>query len=313
MHEPAGDSMTEKRPKVPSPAANTDLLSGASEAQTRDAFKDSELVIALAGAVGTDLSIVTKLLEQRLRRAGYKVVHVPIADKVIELIVPGDSTIVPTTDRGSENFQQASFKMTRGTLARELSKENAILALGTASVIHHHRSKDAEGKPEIAKRNAYIIKSLKHPDEVLELRHVYHQSFYLIGVHSDRIHQIDFLVETKGMKRSEAETLIERDRNENLIHGQHLVDTFHMSDFFVRLGEKPQELRDKIWRFLSLLFANPHCTPEFEEYAMFLAFAASLRSKALARQVGAVIARNKEVLSTGANDLPLYGGGLHWA
>jgi deoxycytidylate deaminase len=45
---------------------------------------------------------------------------------------------------------------------------------------------------------------------------------------------------------------------------------------------------------------------------MFLAFAASLRSADLSRQVGAVIAKTCEILSTGANDCPRFGGGLYW-
>lgn len=314
-HAPRGDSMTKKQRKVSKPFPNTASVRGDDEAGTREEFKDdSELVIGLAGAVGTDLSIVTKLLEERLSRAGYTVVHVHIAQTIIDRIVPEKSTPLRAKDKGSPNFELTSFKMTRGTLARKRSKNDAILALGAASRILDHRLKVGNGKPLFAKRHAFIIKSLKHPDEVLQLRDLYHQSFYLIGVHSGKIDQKDFLVETKGMTPKEAETLIERDRKEDVKrHGQRLVDTFHMSDFFVRLGDKPKKLREKIWLFLSLLFANPHCTPEFEEYAMFLAFAASLRSTALQRQVGAVIARNKEVLSTGANDFPLYGGGLEWA
>lgn len=69
-------------------------------------------------------------------------------------------------------------------------------------------------------------------------------SLFLIGVHSDRVDQEDFLIQTKGMTKKEAETLIDRDQIENLPHGQHLVDTFHMSNFFVRLTDKPKELRD---------------------------------------------------------------------
>lgn len=45
---------------------------------------------------------------------------------------------------------------------------------------------------------------------------------------------------------------------------------------------------------------------------MFLAFAAALRSADLSRQVGAVVARNEDILATGANDCPKAGGGLYW-
>ncbi|NMO17674.1 hypothetical protein HPC49_10325 [Pyxidicoccus fallax] len=44
-----------------------------------------------------------------------------------------------------------------------------------------------------------------------------------------------------------------------------------------------------------------------------MAFAASLRSGSLARQVGAVItSASGDVISTGANDTPQYGGGQYW-
>ncbi|MCA9219799.1 MAG: dCMP deaminase family protein, partial [Planctomycetales bacterium] len=50
----------------------------------------------------------------------------------------------------------------------------------------------------------------------------------------------------------------------------------------------------------------------FDEYAMYLAFAAGLRSADLSRQVGAVVTKNNQVLATGANDCPRAGGGLYW-
>ncbi|MGV8002330.1 dCMP deaminase family protein [Photorhabdus temperata subsp. temperata] len=53
-------------------------------------------------------------------------------------------------------------------------------------------------------------------------------------------------------------------------------------------------------------------TPTFDEYAMFMAFSASLRSGDLSRQVGAVLTKEKNIISTGANDVPQFGGGLYW-
>src|SRR6185503_2531068 len=43
-----------------------------------------------------------------------------------------------------------------------------------------------------------------------------------------------------------------------------------------------------------------------------LAFASALRSADMSRQVGAVIAKDNEIISTGANDCPAFGGGLYW-
>jgi len=70
--------------------------------------------------------------------------------------------------------------------------------------------------------------------------------------------------------------------------------------------------KEQLWRILDLLFANPHVTPTLDEYGMFLAYAASLRSGDLSRQVGAVVVSHEgNVLATGANDVPKNGGGLY--
>ncbi|MPM32771.1 hypothetical protein SDC9_79336 [bioreactor metagenome] len=45
---------------------------------------------------------------------------------------------------------------------------------------------------------------------------------------------------------------------------------------------------------------------------MFMAYSSSLRSADLSRQIGAVVAKDNEILSLGANDCPRVGGGLYW-
>lgn len=108
--------------------------------------------------------------------------------------------------------------------------------------------------------------------------------------------------------------LIERDADEGPGngHGQHTRDTFHLSDFFIELGGDSDKLGNDIKRMLDLIFSNPFLTPTFDEYAMYMAFVASTRSADLSRQVGAVLTKNKNIISTGANDVPAYGGGLYW-
>jgi len=78
------------------------------------------------------------------------------------------------------------------------------------------------------------------------------------------------------------------------------------------LDESADKLKKDMWRVLDILFGRPYVTPLFDEFAMFMAFAAALRSADLSRQVGAVVARDEEIISTGANDCPRFGGGLYW-
>ncbi len=101
------------------------------------------------------------------------------------------------------------------------------------------------------------------------------------------------------MTQEQAQMLIERDQAESTEpHGQRVNDTFHLADFFVRISDSHDRLRCDIQRLVELWFGNPFLTPSFDEYAMFMAFASALRSADLSRQVGAVITRDNDILST---------------
>lgn len=213
---------------------------------------------------------------------------------------------------GQKEYIRISKLMDAGNEARRKTGDNSILALGAASLISSNRQKESNGSSRHKPRQAYIVSSLKHPEEVREFRNIYPQGFYLLGVYSDEERRKNYLMKEKLMKEQEAKELILRDQDERLPHGQHVTDTFHLSDFFVKLDGDEDQLKNSIWRILEILFSHPYKTPTFNEYSMFLAFAASLRSADLSRQVGAVIAKNNEILATGANDCPRYGGGLYW-
>jgi deoxycytidylate deaminase len=252
--------------------------------------------------VGTDLRHVSQVLTDRLKAAGYAVHEIHISRSIIPLLTDDVEAA------GTKEYARVSGMMDRGNLARKRSRSNAVLALGAISKIAQLREPPGTHMPKAA----YIVSSLKHPEEVACLRQVYPLGFYLLGVHADIPRRLDFLTSEKLMTRQEAFALMERDQDEHLDSGQRVADTFHLSDFFVHIDGREDPLKHSIWRIVDLLFGDPFRTPTFDEYAMFLAFAASLRSADLSRQVGAVIAREYEVLATGANDCPKFGGGLHW-
>ncbi len=172
--------------------------------------------------------------------------------------------------------------MDAGNTARERAGDNSVLALGVAAKISADRPKDSSGQPKPLSRRAYIIHSLKHSDEVARLREIYPEGFYLIGVHADEKRRHDYLTQSKRLTPTEADSLMRRDEDEQLPHGQRTSDTFHLSDFFVRIDQDADKLRYSVWRLLDLLFGHPHVTPTFDEYAMFMAFSAALRSADLA-------------------------------
>lgn len=173
--------------------------------------------------------------------------------------------------------------------------------------------KISEKRKNPAEKQAYIINSLKHPREVELLKKVYGDGFYLIGIHADEKRRHKYLTEDKGCTQEQAKDLIKTDEDESFDHGQKTRDTYHLADFFLNLGKNDDQVKNRLQRFLELIFSHPYKTPTFDEFAMFMAFNSSVRSGDLSRQVGAVISRSKQIIATGANDVPQSGGGLYWA
>ena len=62
-----------------------------------------------------------------------------------------------------------------------------------------------------------------------------------------------------------------------------------------------------------MLFSHPYVTPTIDEYGLFQAKAAALRSADLSRQVGAVIMTDDgQIIAAGCNEVPRAGGGAVW-
>lgn len=268
-------------------------------------FAEGELVIGLVGAVGTELKQVIDILMERLAVFNYEPRQVRVSKDIIPQIV------VSAGGGGSTEYARISGLMDAGNKAREQTGDNSVLALGVAAKISAERPKQHD-QPLPQARRAYIVTSLKHPEEVARLREIYPEGFYLVGVHADEKRRHDHLTQGLRLTPGEADLLMRRDEDEHVRHGQRTSDTFHLSDFFVRIDENQDKLKHSLWRILDILFGYPYATPTFDEYAMFMAFSAALRSADLSRQVGSVVARDKEIIATGANDCPKYGGGLYW-
>lgn len=255
---------------------------------------NSELIIGIVSAVGSESKIIIESLKSRLEIFGYYT-------EIVKL-----SSILPEFNKQGE-YHRIRHYMKQGDKLREESKNNAILAAGAIRLITQYREESDKEK------RAYIIDSLKHPDEVDLLRKVYGDGFYLFGIHADEKRRMDFLIHEKGCTQEAANELIKIDENESFSYGQKTRDTYHLADFFLNLGSNGDAVKNHLQRFLNLIFSNPHLHPTFDEFAMFMAFNSSIRSGDLSRQVGAVISKNKQIISTGANDVPKFGGGLYWA
>lgn len=275
-----------------------------------DNHEGSEIIIGLVEAVGTNISEVIEQITNCLRSYDYSVDIVSISGDVMPSILK----MVPP--KKMDESKRINRMMDFGDRIRRLFKDNSILAFGATSLInlkrkHLEEKHGPDGWPGYAKRRAYIIRTLKRPEEVELLRRVYGSGFYLLGVYTEEDRRIE-LLKDKGVSEKQAKELSSRDADGRIDYGQKASETYHLADFFVHFGDSKDYLKTQVERIIKLLFGHPHLTPLFDEFAMFMAFAASLRSADLARQVGAVIAKENEILATGANDCPKKGGGLYW-
>jgi cytidine deaminase len=294
---------------------------------SRDPEPGLELIFAVAGPVGSDLQEISRTLGDALRKSEYAEVEEISVTTLIRQIA---ERVPLTTSVGAsvrlletpEEMRIASH-MDAGNAIRRLASNPAAIATASIAEIRGIRKRHGS-KPG---RRAYIIRSLKRPEEAHLLRRVYGPGFFLIGVNVNRPERVDSLArriarshnETPASPRFpnyllEAEALAQRDEDEATDeYGQRLRDVFQLCDLFVS-PTAATSLFDQIDRFVRLILGDMSETPCRDEQFMFQAFATSLASGALGRQVGAVIvSATGEVLGVGWNDVPKGGGGLYRA
>lgn len=267
--------------------------------------KDSELVLGLITTVGTETDSVINCIKDQLKQFNYFVEDISVSKDIISLFDENDPLF-------ENEYDRISHYMDKGNQIRNNSCDGSILMKGVSRLIYQKRKKDDNQKPTPRNRVAYIIKSIKHPEEVEYLRDTYGYGFHLIGITSSQERRINYLVDRKALTKDQARELLLRDESEDIKQGQHTRDAFQLSDYFINITEDVDQTYNVVKRLIDLLFGDPFISPTFDEYAMFMAYASSLRSADLSRQVGAVVANNNEILSMGANDCPKYGGGLYW-
>jgi len=281
-----------------------------------------ELVFGLIGPVGTDLELVSSVLASELLKVRYSTVLIRVSSLLHEL----DKYEQLSSQRYESEFERVKIHMKAGTELRKLTQSGDIMALLAVSKIQQSRGSSQPGlfndpsqKP--LERTAFIIRSLKHPDEVDLLRRVYGRAFYLVSAYSPREIRVAQLASKIARSRSEAdasrfrhqaEDLIQIDEREGDELGQSVRESFPLADFFVD-ARAHQGLVQALSRFVRILFDHPFETPTRDEFAMFHAHAAALRSADLGRQVGVAVTNgDANIVAVGCNEVPKYGGGLYW-
>lgn len=269
-----------------------------------------ELVFGLVGPVGVDLEPVIAVLRRELVAVKYSVNAIQLSRQIEQFF---------GTDHSHETEDKRISKlMDEGTQLRHHSERGDAVALLGIAEIRRIRREELDGRYEY---NAFILRSLKHPQEVETLRNVYGRGFFLISVYSPREARVTALADRISRSnfgqakraRAIAEEMVERDEEEESTSlGQDVRDAFPLADLFVDSRNKVA-LGSQVSRFFELIFGNVFHTPSRDEQGMHYARSAALRSADLNRQVGAAILRPEgDLIAVGCNDVPKAGGDLYW-
>jgi deoxycytidylate deaminase len=278
----------------------------------------NELVIGLVGHVGAGASTAGRRIRVLLEEADYTVIPIKLSQLIIRLNKIEIPPLEEGANAGISKFARANLLQDQGDEIRRKHGDHA-LSVAAIAQMKKDRGEAVPGESKIA----FVLDSLKHPDEVRLLRKVYDHSFRLVAVHCDVSKREDRLIGTKsssakygGVKLDQVIKFMNRDsKDDSNNHGQRVRDVFHLADFFLDNTSDSQDgsaMNVDIDRFVHLLLDQHLVRPTVGERAIYHAYAASLQSACLSRQVGAaLVARDGALLATGANDPPKFGGGIY--
>lgn len=288
-----------------------------------------ELIFGLVAPIGVDLDLVSDVLSDALSEMDYSahVVRLTKLMREIKVGLPLDS------DTYIKSFKQ---RIEYANEIRDIFGDEALAALAISAIRsfrNEERSDQAPDKSEEAEevpneevplsKQAYIIRQFKRPEEIALLRSVYGRQFILVSAYAPEEYRRRRIEAAERKSRGgvissvdahkEAYEIVAVDAKEDSDkHGQNVRDAFPLGDVFIDTTTK-SVCEDTVRRFVKLLFGNNEITPTRDEYGMYVAKSASLRSSDLSRQIGAAICRpSGEVLTLGCNEVPKFGGGTYW-
>jgi cytidine deaminase len=274
---------------------------------------DDEIVIGIASAIGIDLQALTAELQAVLSDFGYRSFDLHLTDAFADLPWPTPLIEKPFDER------IWSYMDAGDTLCREWGRSDAmaLLAILQISVAREEETGNIELP---SARTAYILRSLKRPEEIETLRSVYGRRLFVIGAATEETARLQYLRDRIRQSRIPpfprtpkytAEKLAARDESDTKVgHGQNVRDTFHRADIFLDLSH---DLQSQMHRAFDAVHGNPAGSPGRDEVGMMHAATAALRSAELGRQVGAAICTpDGALIATGANEVPKAFGGQYW-
>lgn len=297
---------------------NTEDTKGKTTREKVDNTQTAELFLGICSSIGSLKDEVILALKENLEKVYNYDVEIIKISKYIETYKTSE---FKNQEGETTVFSSLKHKINEGNSIREKYDNKSVLVELAILDIHNSRladtkKREGEAIPSIidmkSRRKCFIFNSIKNREELLLLRQIYTDNFYQFSVFSPLQERMDSLL-AKGLSLPEVNHIIKIDEFENNDFGQNVRGTFTEGDFFLRVSnDNVMRLNDKIKRYLHLIFESDIITPTQNETAMYSAKSASGNSSCLSRQVGASITdENGNLISTGWNDVPKYGGNLY--
>tara|TARA_R110000765_G_scaffold129037_1_gene227359 strand:+ start:326 stop:1855 length:1530 start_codon:yes stop_codon:yes gene_type:complete len=268
-----------------------------------------DLYIALVAAAGTELEELKSQLKAQLSGYHYEQETIKVSALIADFLdikaknLEWDDRILKLMDGGD-------------LIRKKMNSGDGVLSLVCAEIANIRNNSSVDSS--IVGNTAFIIDSLKNPEEVKTLDSVYGRNFYTISIfQSENSRQKNLELKIRDSSEdlnsdnisTRAQRLVREDhhRSDRSL-SQDVENTFPEADFFIDANE---DVSQQVKRFVDIIFGHPFKTPTADENAMFAAKAESYRSCDLSRHVGAVIVgENGNVVARGCNEVPVPGGGI---
>jgi cytidine deaminase len=202
-------------------------------------IKDAEIVVGIAGAVGTNLTLVSIEIVKALRVLDYRSQVITLSETIKSF-----DSFENLNKLGDDEFERVSQFMEAGDTLRAGVKSGAAMALLGIAAIREYRKQSGGSYDVPLKRQAYILRSLKRPEEIEELRKIYGNSFVLFSVYSPLGERINRLANKICQSNKDSdpgkyidrakELIIRDDKSGHKKFGQNILDAFPLGDVFIK-------------------------------------------------------------------------------
>lgn len=265
--------------------------------------KGREVFLALIAPIGIDLEMLQSELAEALRRVRYDMNVIRLTDILRERGL--------VDEKYPSNVERAKAYIEAGDeLCLKTNKNDIFVLYGI-------------NKVEIKKNVAFVFRQIKRPAEITTLKEVYGRNILFLGCYASKDQRVQSLVaDMIKTRRHDSRTALEADalrimsideEERDKPHGQRFAECYPHSDFIIDCSSKAS-CKESCERFVEIYFGSHFVSPSIDEYASYIANAASYRSLDLSRQVGAAIfSEDRQVISLGCNEVPKSGGGTYWS